>query len=72
MPKLITQPEKFAKCVHACGRKDFTLKDVSKHSHMCSVDFVGGNSNSGFTIDVAHLVLYNVMGFFYFYYCTYL
>ena len=35
--------EKCLRWVESCGRKYFTIKNVTKDTYMCSLHFVGGN-----------------------------
>ena len=45
-PKPDTQLEKCIIWVSACGRENFTVEDVNKHTYICSLHFVGGNGPS--------------------------
>ena len=45
-PKPDTQLEKCMIWVSACGRENFTVEDVNKHTYICSLHFVGGNGPS--------------------------
>ncbi|XP_033729667.1 uncharacterized protein LOC117318834 [Pecten maximus] len=42
IPKPKSRREESSKWVHACSRKNFTVKDVNKHSYACGKHFVDG------------------------------
>lgn len=42
-PKPHRDRERCEKWVHACGRVNFTVKNVNKWTYICSKHFVGGN-----------------------------
>ncbi|KAL3873450.1 hypothetical protein ACJMK2_036566 [Sinanodonta woodiana] len=42
-PKPDKEKERCMLWVHNCGRRDFTIKNVTKDTYICSLHFVGGN-----------------------------
>ncbi|CAC5410113.1 unnamed protein product [Mytilus coruscus] len=55
IPKPATRLSETKLWVKACGRKDVTIKDVNKHSYVCSKHFVEGRPTSSYSYPVSAL-----------------
>ncbi|CAC5425156.1 unnamed protein product [Mytilus coruscus] len=55
IPKPVTRLSETKVWVKVCGRKNFTIKDVNKHSYVCSKHFVEGRPTSSYPYPVSAL-----------------